>query len=149
MYRGESDPWWAIPRELQPRALGHTIVPDLSADRYGSCSMFVEMDNLATKPPSRYDGLVARLAISTYVSLLSIYIQNGWITWPESSLLTINLRLLFCIGGIISTLPFQNAWLEGGIIWTGEQQTLFQISLGCEILMNIKCRHWKEAISNA
>ena len=31
----------------------------------GSCSMFVEMANLATIPSSRDDGLVARLAIST------------------------------------------------------------------------------------
>ena len=47
------------------RVLGNTIVPDLAADRYGSCSMFVDMANLATKPSSRDDGLVAILAIST------------------------------------------------------------------------------------
>ena len=47
------------------RVLGHTIVPYLYADRYGSCIMFVEMDNLDTKPASCDDGLVARLSIST------------------------------------------------------------------------------------
>ena len=31
------------------RVLGHTIVPDLARDISGSCSMFVEMANLATK----------------------------------------------------------------------------------------------------
>ena len=38
------------------------------ADRSGSCSMFVDMDNLATKTSSRDDGLVARLAISTEIN---------------------------------------------------------------------------------
>ena len=45
------------------RVMGHKIVPDLSADRYGSFSMFAEMVNLATKPWSRDYGLVARLSI--------------------------------------------------------------------------------------
>ena len=45
------------------RVLGHTIVPYLAAERYGFCSMFVEMDNLATKPSSRDDSLVAILSI--------------------------------------------------------------------------------------
>ena len=44
---------------------GHAIVPDMAADRSGLCSMFVEMSNIATKPSSRDDGLVARLYIST------------------------------------------------------------------------------------
>ena len=44
--------------------LGHTIIPDLAADRSGLCSIFVEIANLATKPSSRDDGLVAILAIS-------------------------------------------------------------------------------------
>ena len=44
--------------------LGHTIVPDLSADRSGLCSMLVEMAKIATKPSSHDDGLVAILAIS-------------------------------------------------------------------------------------
>ena len=30
------------------QVLGNTIVPDMTADRSGSCSMFVEMANLAT-----------------------------------------------------------------------------------------------------
>ena len=50
------------------RVLGHKIVPYLAAYRSGSCSMFVEMANLATKPSSRDGGLVDRLAISTVVS---------------------------------------------------------------------------------
>ena len=41
------------------RVMGHTVVPDLAADRSSSCSMFVEMANLATKPSSFYDDLVA------------------------------------------------------------------------------------------
>ena len=45
-----------------PRVLGHMIVPDLAADRSGSCSMFDKDANLATKPSSSDDGLVARLA---------------------------------------------------------------------------------------
>ena len=45
--------------------LGHTIVPDLAADISGLCSIFVEMANISTKPSSRDDGIVARLAIST------------------------------------------------------------------------------------
>ena len=43
--------------------MGHTIVLDLAADISGSCSMFVDMDNLATRPLSRDDGLVDILAI--------------------------------------------------------------------------------------
>ena len=46
-----------------PQVLGHTIVPDMAADISGSCSMFDKMTNLATKPSSRDDGLVARLVI--------------------------------------------------------------------------------------
>ena len=46
-----------------PRVLGHKIVPDLAADISGLCHVFVEMDNLATKPSSRDDVLVALLAI--------------------------------------------------------------------------------------
>ena len=49
----------------KPSSMGHTIVPDLAADRSSLFSMFVEMDNLATKPSSCDDGLVAILAIST------------------------------------------------------------------------------------
>ena len=45
--------------------MGHPPVPDLAADRSGSCSMFVDMGNLANKPSSRDDGLLARLPIST------------------------------------------------------------------------------------
>ena len=45
------------------RVLGHTIVPDLAADRSSLCSMFDKMTNLATKPSSHDDGLVARLVI--------------------------------------------------------------------------------------
>ena len=53
------------------RVLGHTILPDIAADRSGYCSIFVEITYLATKKSSRYGGLVARLAISsiTYKSL--------------------------------------------------------------------------------
>ena len=43
------------------RVVGHTIIPDLVADRSRTCSMFVEMTNLATKPSSHDDDLVARL----------------------------------------------------------------------------------------
>ena len=61
----------AIPLEyVTSRVMGHTIVTDLSADRSGSCSMFVEMSNLATKPSSLDDGLVARFAISAAFALL-------------------------------------------------------------------------------
>ena len=49
------------------RALGHTTVPDIAADRSVLCSMFVDMANLATKQSSRDFGLVARLAISTFL----------------------------------------------------------------------------------
>ena len=45
--------------------MGHTIVPYLAVYRSGSCSMFVDMANLATKPQSCDDGLVDRLSIST------------------------------------------------------------------------------------
>ena len=45
--------------------LGQKIVPDMAADRSSSCNMFVEMANIATKPSSRDDGLVAILVIST------------------------------------------------------------------------------------
>ena len=41
------------------RAMGYTIVSDLAADRSVSCSMFVEVADLAPKPSSRDDGLVA------------------------------------------------------------------------------------------
>ena len=54
------------------RVLGHTIVPDLAADRSGSCSMFDKMTNIATKALSRDDGLVARLAI-----LSTIWYRGG------------------------------------------------------------------------
>ena len=58
------------------RFLGHKIVPDLDADRSGSCSMFVEMVNIATKPLSCDSGLVAILAISTRMSKKSLLIWN-------------------------------------------------------------------------
>ena len=47
------------------RVLGHTIVPDLAAEISGSCSMFVEIANLTTKPSSCNDSLMARLDISS------------------------------------------------------------------------------------
>ena len=46
------------------RVLGHMIVPDLAAYRSSSRSMFDKDTNLSTKPYSRHDGLVARLASS-------------------------------------------------------------------------------------
>ena len=49
------------------RFLGHTIIPDLDAEISGSCSMFVEMYNVATKPSSCDDSSVDRLAISTNI----------------------------------------------------------------------------------
>ena len=48
-----------------PVAMGHIIVQYMAADRSGPCSMSVEMANIATKPSSRDNGLVARLSIST------------------------------------------------------------------------------------
>ena len=47
------------------RVLGNIILPDMDTDRSYLCSMFVEMDYLATKPSSRFDVLVAILSIST------------------------------------------------------------------------------------
>ena len=47
------------------RFLGHKIVPDMAADRSGSCIMFVDMVNIVTKLSSHDYGLVDILAIST------------------------------------------------------------------------------------
>ena len=49
--------------------LGHTIVPDLDTNRSGSCRISVEMANLSTKQSSLDGGSVARLSISTRVTL--------------------------------------------------------------------------------
>ena len=41
-------------------------LPESNRGSSGLCSRFVEMDNLSTKPSSGNDGLVDRLAISTF-----------------------------------------------------------------------------------
>ena len=66
--------------------MGHKILPDLDVDRSGSCSMFVEMDNLATKTSSRDDGLVARLAISTLATTPLICMRGSRRFVPTSHL---------------------------------------------------------------
>ena len=53
---------WAT---VNSRVMGHTIVPDLAADRSGSCFMFIDMYNIDTKPSSRDDSLVDRLSSLT------------------------------------------------------------------------------------
>ena len=60
--------------------LGHTLVPDLASNIYSSCHVFVNMANLATKPPSSDDGLVARLYI---LKCISFYVDK-YETTPNS-----------------------------------------------------------------
>ena len=49
---GDGYPMLEITWELWPHVMGHKIIPYLAADRSGSCNIFVNTNNLPTKPSS-------------------------------------------------------------------------------------------------
>ena len=59
---------------MKLHVIGNTIVPYLATDRSGTGCMYINIDNLSTKPSSLDDSLVARLPILTgYISQTSYY----------------------------------------------------------------------------